>query len=76
LLTAQEEYESSIGWYNERSWLAGDQFIEAVDYALQLICEHPYRWRNEYSKFYELGLNKYPYNIVYTIDEEQGLVIK
>ena len=75
LAAAQEEYESSITWYNERSWPAADQFIEAVDHALQLICEHPYRWRNEYRKYYELGVKKYPFSIVYTIEAEQELVI-
>ena len=75
LAKAQEEYESSVNWYNERSWPAADQFIESVDHALQLICEHPDRWRNEYKKYYELGVKKYPYSIVYTIDRESELVI-
>jgi plasmid stabilization system protein ParE len=75
LAKAQEEYESSVIWYNERSTLAADQFIEAVEYTLQLICEHPDRWRNEYRKYRELGLRKYPFNIVYTIDVEHELVI-
>ena len=75
LAGAQNEYESSINWYNERSWPAADQFIEAVDNALQLICEYPMRWRNEYREYYELGVKKYPFSIVYTIDPEQELVI-
>ncbi len=75
LANAQDEYESSISWYNERSRLAADQFIEAVDHALQLICDHPNRWRNEYKNYYELGVKKYPFSIVYTIDAKQGLVI-
>jgi len=56
LAGAQEEYESSIAWYNKRSWAAADQFIEVIDHTLPLICEHPYRWRNEYRKYYELGI--------------------
>ncbi len=75
LAKAQEEYESSISWYNERSWLAADQFIEAIDNVLQLICDHPNRWSNEYKKYYELGVKKYPYSIVYTIDSELELII-
>lgn len=75
LSEAQDEYESSVIWYNERSWLAADQFIEAVDNALGLICEHPYRWRNEYSMYYELGVKKYPFSIIYRVDEEKQLVV-
>jgi plasmid stabilization system protein ParE len=75
LATAQDEYESSITWYAERSLTAANQFIEAVEHTLQLICEHPDRWRNEYKKYYELGLNKYPFSIVYTIEAENRLVV-
>ena len=75
LATAQDEYGSSITWYAERSLAAANQFIEAVDHTLQLICEHPDRWRNEYKKYYELGLNKYPFSIVYTIEAENHMVV-
>ncbi|MBA3829852.1 MAG: type II toxin-antitoxin system RelE/ParE family toxin [Taibaiella sp.] len=59
----------------ERSQSAPALFIEAVDHSLYLICEHPDRWRNVYDKYYELGVKKYPFSIVYTIDAEQGLII-
>jgi mRNA-degrading endonuclease RelE of RelBE toxin-antitoxin system len=39
-----------------------------------LICDHPTRWRNEYKEFYELGLKKYPYTIIYTVDPDQEIV--
>lgn len=74
LVRAQEEYESAVIWYSERSLHAAEQFIEAVEHTLQLICEHPNRWRNEYSKYYELSVKKYPYSIVYTINVNNGLV--
>jgi len=75
LSTAQEEYESSISWYGERSWAAAGQFAEAIDHALELICEHPFRWRNEYRNYYEIGVKKFPFSIIYTVDEDQEIVI-
>ena len=75
LARAQDEYESSVTWYIERSLVTADQFIEAIDQTLRLICDAPYRWRNEYRNYHELGLKKYPYNIVYTVDEDNELVI-
>ena len=75
LAAAQAEYESSIIWYNERSWLAADEFAEAVENAIKLICDHPYRWRNEHGKFHELALKNFPYSIVYGIDVNRELVV-
>lgn len=49
---AQEDYEESIRWYLERSLLAAENFVKAIDNTLELICEHPTRWRNEYKDFY------------------------
>ena len=74
-LKAQEEYEASIKWYLERSQQAAENFIAAVDHALQLICEHPERWRNQYKNYYELGVKKYPFTIVYFIESAQQQVI-
>ena len=71
---AQLDYEEALQWYTERSVRAGENFVAAVNYALSLICEHPNRWRNEYKKFYELGVKKYPYTIVYTIEEDPQII--
>ncbi len=72
--SAQNEYESSLDWYLKRSFSAGEQFIELVEYTIELICNHPYRWRNEYKGFYELSMKKYPFSIIYTIDDKQELI--
>jgi plasmid stabilization system protein ParE len=38
---AQEDYEISVTWYAERSKLAAQGFIKAINDALLLICAHP-----------------------------------
>ena len=75
LASAQQEYEASVVWYNERSDSAADDFIDAIDNTLKLICNHPQRWRNESDRFYELGVKKYPFSIVYKIDVVNELVL-
>jgi len=45
---AQQEYETSLQWYAERSKRAAENFITAVNDALQLISASPTRWRNSY----------------------------
>lgn len=72
---AQADYETSLKWYVVRSQQAAENFVKAVDDGLQLICNNPSRWRNTYKKFYEINLKKYPFSIVYTIEEEQLIVV-
>ena len=67
---AQQEYEKAIKWYLKRSLNAAEGFIEAVDFALKQACSHPTRWRNIYKHYYELGLKKYPFVIIYSIEAE------
>lgn len=53
---AQSDYEEALKWYADRSERAAENFVRAVDHSLQLICEHPTRWRNEYKHYYQLGV--------------------
>ena len=72
---AQEEYEQSIKWYAQSSLQASMNFVLAVEFALNLICEHPLRWRNTYKNYYELGLKKFPFVLIYVIEPEDNLVV-
>jgi len=56
---AQQDYEKIVEWYASRSIKSAENFIDEVGHALQLICDNPNRWRNEYKHFRELGLKKY-----------------
>lgn len=71
---AQEDYENALQWYKERSEQAARNFIIDIDKALKIICENPTRWRNEYSHYFELGLKRYPYTIIYSIQTEMNLI--
>jgi plasmid stabilization system protein ParE len=75
LQKAQSEYEASFKWYLERSTEAAEQFKIATEYAIELICNNPYMWRNEYKDFHELCLKKYPFSIVYRVDEKKNIVV-
>ncbi len=72
---AQHDYEQSLQWYSERSTDAAEKFVQAIDNALQLICDSPYRWRNKYKKYHEINLRKYPFTIIYTIEEDNSLLV-
>ena len=75
LSEAQEEYEEALYWYLEKGISVAENFVNAVDNALLLICDHPLRWRNFFDIYFELSLKKFPFNIVYIVDSERKLVI-
>ena len=62
---AADEYEEAFKWYEQRSLVAADNLIVAVQEAIIAICTDPYRYRNTYKKVRELNLKKYPYALIY-----------
>lgn len=72
---AQQDYEESLKWYVQRSIGAAEKFVAEIDAVLQLICASPARWRNKYKNFHEITLKKYPFTIIYTIEDDKQLVV-
>lgn len=75
MLKPKKEYELSVVWYSDRSLTAAIGFVNAVESALKLICDNPRLWRNEYKHFYEYNLKKYPFTIIYFIEESNHSII-
>ncbi len=71
---AADEYEEAFNWYEQKSVIAADNLIVAVQEAITAICKNPYRYRNTYKNLRELTLKKYPYNLIYLIDENKKLI--
>ncbi len=71
---AQHEYEKSLLWYLSGIEKAANDFIQAIDDTLALICNHPKRWRNIYKNLRELNTKKFPFTIVFVIDEDVHLI--
>ena len=72
---AQLEYEDTILWYDERSEQARKNFQLEIDEKLREICRHPKRYRNTKKYFRETFLDKYPYSIIYFINEEDKTIV-
>ena len=71
---AAKEYEDAFKWYEERSFLAADNLILAVKNAISAICANPYRYRNTYKNLREITIKKYPFNLIYFVDEDKKLI--
>lgn len=63
------EYEEAYRWYLERSSVAADNFVVAVEDAVKAICTHPRRYRNTYKDLREVLLKRYPFSLVFLIHE-------
>lgn len=72
---ALTEYKEAVVWYKERSEPAAANLITAVKSRIEAICNDPLRYRNAYKIFRETSLKKYPYYIVYFVDEITKTVI-
>lgn len=72
---AADEYEDAFKWYEEKSEAAADNLILAVANAITAICENPYRFRNTNENLRELTIKKYPYNLIYLIDENKKIIV-
>lgn len=71
---AADEYEDAFNWYEQKSTVAADNLILAVQDAITAICANPYRYRNTHKKLRELTLKKYRFNLIYFIDEARQLI--
>ncbi len=69
------EYEIAAAWYKERSIQAAEKFETAVNEKINILRINPKQYRKTYKEFREVRLNKYPFNIVYLVDEIKMMVI-
>lgn len=72
---AFQEYSDAVNWYLERSSIAADHFVMEVTERINAICEDPFRYRNQYKNFYETSLKKFPFYVIYFVDEKKKLVV-
>jgi len=72
---AQLEYEEAILWYLEKSNQASRNFELEINEKLKEICLKPTLYRNTKKYFREALLKKYPFSIIYFIDEEHHNIV-
>lgn len=72
---AVKEYLEAIIWYRERSLQAAENFVRAEDVAFTNVTVHPLNYGNTYKQFREIKVQKFPYAIVYFIDNKKNEVV-
>ncbi len=71
---AQEDYEQSIRWYNERSYQASENFVNAIEETLDLISKLPHQFKTIKKGYHEVIVHSFPFTIVYKIEEAEKLI--
>jgi plasmid stabilization system protein ParE len=72
---ASEEYLDALTWYKYRSIHAAENFVLVINETITKISLNPKKYKNTYKEFYEAKTKKYPFSIVYFIDEEVKTII-
>jgi plasmid stabilization system protein ParE len=75
LPAAQKEYEAALKWYRKKSLQAAENFVAAVEKTFERICQRPTWWRNAYKHYRELGVKKYPYTVIYVVEENELVLV-
>ena len=72
---ANLDYRAAYAWYRERGEHLADSFEAAVDRALELITETPGRFAKYDDRHRCYLLRRFPYLIVYRVEDNQVLVV-
>jgi plasmid stabilization system protein ParE len=72
---ATKEYPESIAWYKDRSLQAAEIFVVSIQQTLNKIEKQPSQFRKSYKNFYEAKTKRYPFSIVYFIDDMKNLIV-
>ncbi len=73
---AEEEMSDAFDWYEGQSNGLGDRFYKELSHYLTLLETAPYHFQIKYPHDIRAAtLKKFPYLIIYVIDEEQGSVV-
>lgn len=72
---SKQQYNEIVDWYAVRSRQAAENFITELEDVFDKIVGNPFRFRNKYRHFREVLLKRYPYYVIYFVNEEKGEIV-
>ncbi len=72
---ASAELREATAWYTARSREVGRRFVAAYKRSRGLIAEAPARWMELEPGIRSLPLERYPYSLIYVIEDNHALVL-
>ncbi|MEP6464945.1 MAG: type II toxin-antitoxin system RelE/ParE family toxin [Parafilimonas sp.] len=72
---AIKEYSESLAWYKKYSFQAAENFKLIIENTVNYIAQNPRSFKNSYKKFYIARTGRFPFIIVFFIEDERIIVI-
>lgn len=72
---ALEEFSEAFIWYEQQQNGLGKIFRRKIFDKLKKVCNNPLHYKKTHKQFHEALVDKFPFLIVYSIDEEAHLII-
>ena len=67
--------EKAVAFYESRSPGLGDRFVRELERIAAIVCEHPRRFRCFQGEARRAWLRRFPFAIVYRVDEDLVVVL-
>ncbi len=71
---AEREIRDSFQWYENQTIGIGRKFVEVIDKTIKFILFNPKGYPEKHPPYREIAINKFPYLIIYEIDEENQTI--
>jgi plasmid stabilization system protein ParE len=76
LLEAEIELTDICAWYEKRKLGLGKDFLVEFNHCTDLLANNPFQFAVNFSEKYRFALlKKFPYSIVYRIDDEEDFIL-
>ncbi len=72
---AIDELKEAFLWYEEQQSGLGKEFRTEVYNKLSKVCNNPFHYKIPSKKFHEALIKRFPFLIVYFVDEKNELII-
>ncbi|MEP7170157.1 MAG: type II toxin-antitoxin system RelE/ParE family toxin [Bacteroidota bacterium] len=72
---ALTEIEEGYNWYETQQTGLGEKFLDAILSYAKVILKNPGSFKTTYKNFKEIPIKKFPYLIVYFIDERKNMIV-
>ncbi len=72
---AAQEIEEASDWYEHRSELAQEAFLQEIDHALHAILDGPQRWPLHLKGTRRYVCSNFPYGVIYLVEDDVVVVV-
>jgi len=72
---AQEDILDAASWYEDKSTGLGKTYVLSFEKALSLILRNPFSFALIYLKIRKANLNKFPYSLYYSVNQNEITVL-